>query len=160
MIVPLISEVSGQVVIKGQVTDPNEQPMFGVIVHVDGVSESTTTNADGNYKISGLSAGPKKVTFFQPGFKKVERTIDPKNGVHRLDIQLELLSQDLAGVTVRGEKESGAVMTTLRPVEGTAIYASKKTEVINLDNITANLASNRARQVFSQVAGLNIWESD
>lgn len=160
MIVPLISEVSGQVIIKGQVTDPNEQPMFGVIVHVDGVSESTTTNADGNYKISGLSAGPKKVTFFQPGFKKVERTIDPKNGVHRLDIQLELLSQDLAGVTVRGEKESGAVMTTLRPVEGTAIYASKKTEVINLDNITANLASNRARQVFSQVAGLNIWESD
>lgn len=159
-LVPLFLEVSGQVIIKGKVSDSDGQPLFGVIVHVDGVTESTTTGAEGRYRVLGLPAGPKKITYFQPGFKKEERTIDPKNGTHRLDVVLEPLSKEMASVTVSGKKDPALVMTTLRPVEGTAIYASKKTEVINVEKISANLAANRARQVFSQVAGLNIWESD
>ena len=134
--------------------------MFGVIVHVDGILENVTTNADGNYKLVRLSAGPKKLTYFQPGYKKQERTVDPKTGTHRLNVMLEPLSREMSSITVSGEKDPEMVMTTLRPVEGTAIYASKKTEVINMEKISANLAANRARQVFSQVAGLNIWESD
>jgi Fe(3+) dicitrate transport protein len=160
MLVPLVSQVSGQVIIKGQVTDSDKQPLYGVIVHIDGIIESTKTNADGKYRMVGLPAGPKKITYFQPGFKKEERTVDPKNGTHRLNVTLEPLSQEVASVTVSGKKNPDLVMTTLRPVEGTAIYASKKTEVINVEKISANLAANRARQVFSQVAGLNIWESD
>lgn len=149
-----------QITIKGTVTDKEGQPIFNAIVHVEGVSENYKTDEKGKYRIVGLKPGIKKLTFFQLGYKKVERTIDPKNGVHRLDISLVLLSQDLAGVTISGDKRPTAVMTRLRPVEGTAIYASKKTEVINIENVTANLAANRARQVFSQVTGLNIWESD
>ena len=160
MIVPLISEVSGQVIIRGQVTDPNDQPMFGVIVHVDGVSENATTKTDGKYRLVGLPAGPKKITYFQPGYAKQERFVDPKNGTHRINVVLEPLSKEVSSVTVTDKRERGQVMTTLRPVEGVAIYASKKTEVVNLEKVSANLAANRARQVFSQVAGLNIWESD
>ena len=48
----------------------------------------------------------------------------------------------------------------LRAVEGLAIYEGKKTELIQVDGLTANLATNNARQVFAKVAGLNIWESD
>jgi len=149
-----------QIIIKGNVQDEQGLAMFGVVVHVDGIAESQVTDEKGNYRIIGLSPGIKKLTFFQPGYKKEERTIDPKNGTHRLDVQLSLLSKDLEGVTISGKKEETSVMTTLRPVEGMAIYAGKKTEVIQLSNLTANLASNRARQIFAQVAGLNIWESD
>jgi len=149
-----------QIIIKGTVQDNESVAMFGVVVHVDGVSESYMTDEKGNYRIVGLGPGVKKLTFFQPGYKKEERTLDPKNGTHRLDVKLSLLSQDLESVTISGKKEETNVITTLRPVEGMAIYAGKKTEVILLSNLTANLASNRARQIFAHVAGLNIWESD
>ncbi|MCB0755188.1 MAG: carboxypeptidase-like regulatory domain-containing protein, partial [Flavobacteriales bacterium] len=149
-----------QISIKGTVTDQNGTPLFNAVVHVDGINASFQTDESGNYRISGLNPGVKKLTFFLLGYKKVERTIDPKNGTHRLDVTLEPLSKDLSSVTISGDKRPTTVMTRLRPVEGTAIYASKKTEVINIENVTANLAANRARQVFSQVTGLNIWESD
>ncbi|WP_223284462.1 TonB-dependent receptor family protein [Hymenobacter qilianensis] len=45
-------------------------------------------------------------------------------------------------------------------MEGTAIFAAKKSEVIIPDNLVANLATNNARQVYARVAGLNIWEND
>ena len=41
-----------------------------------------------------------------------------------------------------------------------AIYAGKKTELIKLDQLTLNTATNNARQAYATVAGLNIWESD
>lgn len=145
---------------KGTVTNGSDQPMFGVVVHVDGITESFSTNEKGRYLIKGLTPGPKKLTFFQSGYNKVERLIDPKNGMHTINIQLEPLSKELESVTISGVRKDESVMTTLRPVEGVAIYAGKKTEVIQMDKVVGNLASNRARQVFAQVAGLNIWESD
>lgn len=45
-------------------------------------------------------------------------------------------------------------------VEGNAIYAGKKSEQVRMSAITANTSSNNARQVFSGIAGLNIWDTD
>lgn len=160
IITPLAFNASGQIIIKGTVKSSTGEPIVNGIVHVDGITESIYTNEKGNYRFIGLGPGLKKLTFFQPGYEKEERTIDPKNGTHKINVILEPLSKELSSVTVSGDKEPQQVMTTLRPVEGVAIYASKKTEVVNLEKMTANLAANRARQVFSQVAGLNIWESD
>ena len=60
-------------------------------------------------------------------------------------------------VTQRKEKVFG--LKQLKPVEGTAIYAGKKSEVVLLSNVQGNLASNNARQIYAQVAGLNIYEN-
>jgi len=51
-------------------------------------------------------------------------------------------------------------LTNLKEVQGFSIYAGKKSEVIALNNIIGNLATNNPRQVYAKVAGLNIWESD
>jgi Fe(3+) dicitrate transport protein len=48
----------------------------------------------------------------------------------------------------------------LRDVEGMAIYAGKKTEVIVIKDLIANKATNNSRQIYARVAGLNIWEND
>ncbi|MES2617181.1 MAG: TonB-dependent receptor [Bacteroidota bacterium] len=50
--------------------------------------------------------------------------------------------------------------THLNQLEGTAIYAGKKSEVILLSNTAGNTATNNARQIYNKIAGLNIWESD
>ena len=49
---------------------------------------------------------------------------------------------------------------SLRSVENMTIYAGRKSERIVLEELVANLATNNPRQIFSQVAGLNSWESD
>ncbi len=69
-------------------------------------------------------------------------------------------SAELREVTVRGAREQTMGLSRLRAVEGVVVYEGKKSEVVNLRDLTANLATNNPRQVFSRVAGLNIWESD
>ena len=66
----------------------------------------------------------------------------------------------LKEIIVEAEKDNSFGITRLKQVEGTAIYAGKKSEVILLNDAAGNLAANNARQIYNKVAGLNIWESD
>ncbi|HEY0273655.1 MAG TPA: TonB-dependent receptor [Chitinophaga sp.] len=67
--------------------------------------------------------------------------------------------RNLDSVIVRSN-EGKAGLSHLHDVEGAAIYAGKKTEVVVLKDVVANTATNNARQVYGKVAGLNIWEND
>lgn len=64
----------------------------------------------------------------------------------------------MQGFNLVGKRNQG--LLRLRSVENMGIYEGKKTEVITPDQNPVNLATNNARQVFSRVAGLNIWEND
>src|SRR6202012_5674684 len=55
---------------------------------------------------------------------------------------------------------TGFVSTRLKDVDGTGIYAGKKSEGGIIKDITANTATNNSRQIYSKVAGLNIFEND
>lgn len=70
------------------------------------------------------------------------------------------VSQKLKEVTIEAEKDNEFGITRLKQVEGTSIYAGKKSEVIVISDVNGNTATNNARQIYSKVAGLNIWESD
>lgn len=48
----------------------------------------------------------------------------------------------------------------LRPIEEDGLYEGKKSDVINIDKLVSNKATNNARQTFGKVPSLNIWESD
>ncbi len=48
----------------------------------------------------------------------------------------------------------------LPDVQGTAIYAGRRTDVVPLSATTANLATGNARQVLARVPGVNIIEND
>lgn len=50
--------------------------------------------------------------------------------------------------------------TRMRGIENLGIYEGKKSEVIIMDQLVANLSTNNARQVYSRVPGLNIYETD
>lgn len=45
-------------------------------------------------------------------------------------------------------------------IKDNVIYAGKKTEVIRLNNISADLSTNNTRQVFAKVPGMTVWEND
>jgi len=47
-----------------------------------------------------------------------------------------------------------------REVENNVLYSGKKNEVIRLANLNANFTTNNAREVFSKVPGVSIWENE
>ncbi len=51
-------------------------------------------------------------------------------------------------------------MGRMPDINENVIYAGKKTEVIYLDKIHADLSTNNTRQVFAKVPGMSIWEND
>jgi len=74
-------------------------------------------------------------------------------------ISLDKLAVELSEIEfVRKRKEIFATRK-LKDIEGTTIYAGKKTEVVLLDLLNANKATNLSRQVYAQISGLNIYES-
>ncbi len=48
----------------------------------------------------------------------------------------------------------------MRQVEGMKLTAGKKTELINVEQLTVNKSTNNPRQVYAKVSGLNIFEND
>lgn len=63
-------------------------------------------------------------------------------------------------VEVTVQKDNSFGISRLNNIEGTAIYAGKKTEAIYVNDLNANLAANNSRQIFAKVAGINIFEND
>lgn len=98
------------------------------------------------------------VTVFAAGYTTRQLMIGASEGDRT--ITLSPLVRDLSSVTVVAEARRREALTRLRAVEGTAIYAGRKTEVVALEALTVNLASNQARQIYGEVSGLNIYEND
>lgn len=68
--------------------------------------------------------------------------------------------KNLSEVVITRQRERFSAIRKLKDIEETAIYAGKKTEVVQVNKLTANKATNNARQIFSQVVGLTINESN
>ena len=69
------------------------------------------------------------------------------------------LSQDLDAVMIASKREELFSLKSLGAIEGTAIYSGKKTERVMMDAMLANKASNNARQIFSKVSGINVYDA-
>ncbi len=67
---------------------------------------------------------------------------------------------DLEAIEVVAGKDNSFGISRLNNIEGTTIFAGKKSEAIYLQDLNANLAANNSRQVFSKIAGINIFEND
>ena len=63
-------------------------------------------------------------------------------------------------IAVTRKKSNSFFIRRMKAIEGDILTQGKKTEVISLETIDANKATNSSRQIFARVPGLNIWESD
>lgn len=71
-----------------------------------------------------------------------------------------LSPQQIKEITIQDRPSEPFAADRLNGVENFGIYKGKKTEVVALNALTANLSTNNPRQVYARVTGLNIWESD
>ncbi|MEO6037786.1 MAG: TonB-dependent receptor plug domain-containing protein, partial [Saprospiraceae bacterium] len=68
-----------------------------------------------------------------------------------------LREQILNAVSVSGQREG---IQRLPDVQGTYLWTGKKNEVINLQNIDANIAEKTPRQIFAKVPGVFVYDMD
>ena len=75
-------------------------------------------------------------------------------------LQLKPINKVLTEVEVIARNSKIFSLKRLKDYEGTSISSGKKNEVILISESLANLSTNNARQIFSQVPGLNIFQND
>ncbi|QEE49800.1 TonB-dependent receptor [Flavobacterium alkalisoli] len=112
---------------------------------------SLTTDANGAFTIK--AATPQTLVFYRDNYGLLEQTVSPGENI---TITLQKVI-NLNELVIQQEKFYS--LTKMKDVDGTAIYAGRKTEVIDLQKITANKATNNTRQIYAQVAGLTINEN-
>ncbi|MHA8060366.1 TonB-dependent receptor domain-containing protein [Aquirufa beregesia] len=134
-------------------------PVAGCQVFLNQGSPMTQSNEKGEFLLKNLDKGSYVVHTLSPNFQSIRQEISIQNKDISLDIYLDSLNVTLNEVVVT-QKQTDFGFTRMRAVESMGIYEGKKTEVILPEQLVANLATNNARQVFSRVAGLNIWEND
>ncbi|MES2514385.1 MAG: TonB-dependent receptor [Bacteroidota bacterium] len=121
--------------------------------------QKTETDAAGNFMLTNVKEGVLHLSVFLTGYKNYNQQINISSDTTLL-IQLDSLGNNLNEVIVEAEKDNAFGIGKLMNVEGTSIYAGKKSEVVILSDINANLATNNSRQIFAKVAGINIFEND
>ncbi|UII19827.1 TonB-dependent receptor [Fulvivirga ligni] len=146
--------------VSGKVSDEDGKAVAQVQVFIDGTEISTTTSDQGDYNLKNIKPGEYQLVAFYPGLQTASSKIVLKAGKNEVNFNLKQLESTLDEVTIKDKREQTTGIRRLNAVEGFSIYDAKKNEVIVLDDVVANKASNNARQIFAKVSGLNIWESD
>ena len=134
----------------------DNRPINNVEIYDKNGGEITQTNIDGFFS---FISEKREITLvlFARNFNVYEQKIESNSNI---SIKLRPLSKELMEVEVKSRKQKIFELKRLKDIEGTSIYAGKKNEVVLIKQSMANLASNNARQIFSQVTGLNIYQND
>jgi len=151
--------VWGQFSISGTITDEKGKPVVAAEIYLKQLERLEMTDANGRFNFDNVPGGKYTIVVFAYEYEVLEKELT-FDKAFSIDIQLQKLkAEQLTEVVLIEKREQVFALKQLKKVEGTAIYAGKKSEVVLLDGITGNLAANNPRQIYSQVVGLNIYDN-
>ena len=146
-----------QATLSGQITDREGRPLPAAEAYLKEPGIQTVAGPDGRFRFEGLRSATYTLVVFAFEYQVYESLVEV--GADReLQVVLQPLNMELSEVVLSQQREQRFALQKLKKVEGTAIFAGKKSEVILVDNLTGNLAANNPRQVYNQVVGLNIFD--
>lgn len=134
-------------------------PVARATVTIQPSGNQTVAGDDGSFMLMNVAPGEYTLEVSATGYKTIHKKINIQNKNVYISLQLLTQVRIMDSVRVQADKMTSG-FTRLRDVEGTSIYAGKKTEVVVMKDVIGNKATNNSRQVYSKVAGLNIWEND
>lgn len=144
--------------LSGQVRDDQGKGIPNAEVYNRTTNQIIPADKSGNFSMEVKEKGSYSLAVFSFDFQVLEQVVDVQ-GDTQLELKMARLTTDLSEVVITEQREKVFQLKRLNPVEGTAIYAGKKSEVVLVDNLIANKSANNARQIYAQVVGLNIYES-
>ncbi|MCS7005621.1 MAG: TonB-dependent receptor [Cytophagales bacterium] len=151
-----------QSIIFGKVRDTeNQKPLSHVRILLDGTSFHAQTDDKGEYVIRYVPEGTYRIIFYKNGWQTHHTQIKVNQEEYQeINVSLMPFTKQLEEVQIHPSSDEGLSSHFLNPVENMSIYEGKKTELVEIKDVIANLSTNNARQVFGKIPGLNIWESD
>lgn len=114
-----------------------------------------TTDEKGAFNLSEYNG--EQIILFKEQYQVIDTLITTPTP-SPVTIYMNPLSLQLTAVEIEARRKELYAIRQLKDVEGMTINSGKKTEVVVLENIVGNLAVNQSRQIYAQVAGLNIYE--
>lgn len=140
--------------ISGTIISQSGEKIGSVSIYNKTEKKQFVADSQGLFSIPVSTSENQELVFYKENFVLLEKTM---NSSTQNIIILEEINT-LSEVVIETQREKFFALNAMKDVDETAIYAGKKTEVINLDKITANKATNNTRQVFGQIVGLTINE--
>ncbi len=151
--------VNAQYSVSGKVTSSaTGDPVADAEIWNKTTGKLTVADQNGEFIIKQLKEGIYVFAVFGYAFEITEQEISIQQNM-KFNFELFPLAESLNEVTITNRREQIFALRKLRKVEGTAIYAGKKSEVVLMDKVSGNLAANNAREIYSQVVGLNIYDN-
>ena len=154
----LQSVVYSQYKISGRVVTADNKPINKVQIYNETGGLLAQTGILGKFKFSTEKEALQLIIYVE-AYQLKNVYLQLKNFVN-LKVTLETFSQNLSEIQIKARTAKVFELKRLGDVEGTSIFAGKKTEVVLVNQSAANLAANNARQIFNQIAGLNIFQND
>ncbi|WP_299134149.1 TonB-dependent receptor [uncultured Tenacibaculum sp.] len=159
LLLMISSSVFSQFKVTGIVTSEENKPLNKVEIFNSNGGVLAKSGIDGSYSFE-TDKSQLNIVFYVDNYQLLEKTVSFSQKETILNITLNSFTEELSEIVIQAQKRKVFELSRLKDVVKTAIYAGKKTEVVLLNQSTVNLASNNARQIYSQVAGLNIFEND
>ena len=110
---------SAQTIIKGRVTDTNQQPVVGANIYIEDTYDGTASNADGFFEFQTTEDGRKILVFSAVGFQDIKKNIYLSDSLETLDIILHDAVTHLRNLVITADSfetsdnQKSAVLHTL-----------------------------------------------
>ncbi|MEQ8907738.1 MAG: TonB-dependent receptor [Vicingaceae bacterium] len=153
-----VTMAQDKVQIEGKIREESGQPIENVVISALPSTQIAISDSAGRFTFT-----LNKNTNYTLSFQSVN--IEPFNQRVFLasDTLMEFTSKlktiAILEVEINADQDAFGIRK-LRAIENGGLYEGKKSEVINVRNLLSNKANNNARQAFSKIPSLNIWESD
>ena len=156
---PLISFGQG-FAIQGKVQDTDGVVISGVRISLVATGRMVESDENGIFLLPISGKGQFLISAHKADYRLFEEVVSLITSDTLFTLTMVKWKEELQEVTVIEKQSDDFGLTRLNSVQNFAITEGKKSEVISLQKVTANVATNNARQIYSKIAGLNIWESD
>ena len=156
LLILLISHqtILSQDILSGYILDiQTNETISGVKVYSNSRGLVDISDENGYYSFEATKV--EMISFYMENYLVNQRLLNQNETIY-----LEPLIENLDEIQIIARNEKIFSLQRLNAVEGTSIFEGKKSEVVLVDQSMANLASNNSRQIYSQVAGLNIFQND
>lgn len=143
--------------IEVRVNDPFGDMVFDARVELVGTGQVGYTDERGRVFFEDLNRESLRIYVASDFYPYIDTVV--AGNASPIVLRFERGNSELGEVIVSARGDSSD-RSRLNAIEGTAIYAGKKSELIRPGDVPVNVAINNAREIFSKVTGMNVWEGD
>ncbi len=142
----------------GELINNKSEVLKDIFIEIPASNLSTVTDQNGIFYFDLIPDISYTLIFTSLNYEQKSETISITT-----DTEIQFLLEEkiiqLPSISIESKNDSFN-LRQLRSIENGGLYEGKKSEVINIEKLIGNKATNNARQAFSHVPNLNIWESD